>query len=261
MWIRRNRRPNCLWVAASGTPCGFATVVDESRAARIRGYHLCEIIVAADGTWFVIDPDGRRDRSVTGMDTVVTDRLTDDYEHAGGRDGDEQSRLVARVIRGGGNEILLAATSGAMATARRCRQLRLFRLGNHHQRGGTRRTESRQRQHDLQRPLSVDNATVANLNVDFGTNPVWSGTWTNPAWSFGAGGVVSAADLISEPGKFTENVVAEGSFVQGALLGEAGNRGLAHIIDVNLHDHGRIRDVGLLREVAGPAVTPAEAGH
>jgi hypothetical protein len=42
--------------------------------------------------------------------------------------------------------------------------------------------------------------------------------------------------------------------VQGVLLGEPGGaRGIAHIIDVTLSDQGRIKDVGLLRDVvAGP---------
>jgi hypothetical protein len=92
------------------------------------------------------------------------------------------------------------------------------------------------------------------MTVDFGTNPTWTGNWTNPAYSFGAGGVVTGADLISLPEQFTENVVAEQSFVQGVLLGEPGGaRGIAHIIDVTLSDQGRIKDVGLLRDVvAGP---------
>ena len=55
-------------------------------------------------------------------------------------------------------------------------------------------------------------------------------------------------------------VVQAGSFVQGALLGEPGRQGIAHIIDVTLGGQGRIKDVGLLREItmpgAGPQVGP-----
>ncbi len=88
------------------------------------------------------------------------------------------------------------------------------------------------------------------MTVDFGTNPTWTGTWTNPGYSFGAGGTVSGADLISQPDQFTDNVVADQSFVQGVLLGEPGGaRGIAHIIDVTLEGQDRIKDVGLLREV------------
>ena len=47
--------------------------------------------------------------------------------------------------------------------------------------------------------------------------------------------------------------MASGSFVQGALVGEAGTaRGVTHIIDVTLEGQGRIKDVGLLREIVGP---------
>ncbi len=99
-------------------------------------------------------------------------------------------------------------------------------------------------------PMSVDNRTVGSMTVDFGTNPAWTGTWTNPGYSFGAGGTVSGADLISQPGQFTENVIADQSFVQGVLLGEPGGaRGIAHIIDVTLLNQDRIKDVGLLRDV------------
>ena len=59
--------------------------------------------------------------------------------------------------------------------------------------------------------------------------------------------------MISLPGQFTENVVADQSFVQGVLLGEPGGaRGIAHIIDVTLADQDRIKDVGLLREAVQP---------
>jgi hypothetical protein len=61
--------------------------------------------------------------------------------------------------------------------------------------------------------------------------------------------------MISDAAKFTSNVQS-GSFVQGALLGEPGQMGIAHIIDVTLTDQGHIKDVGLLREVtAAPVVS------
>jgi hypothetical protein len=106
--------------------------------------------------------------------------------------------------------------------------------------------------------MSVNNSTTGNLTVNFGGNPSWTGTWTNPAWSFGAGGAVSGPNLISLPDQFTSNVTGSGNFVQGAIVGEQGGpRGLAHIIDVTLEGQGRIKDVGLLRDVvAGPAVAP-----
>jgi hypothetical protein len=76
----------------------------------------------------------------------------------------------------------------------------------------------------------------------------------NPAWSFSAGGVVSGADIVSLPSQFSTNVVASESLVQGAIVGDAGSRGVTHLIDVTLTGQGLVRDVGLLREVATPTV-------
>ena len=74
---------------------------------------------------------------------------------------------------------------------------------------------------------------------------------------------MSGPNLISLPGQFTSNVTGSGNFVQGALVGEGGvgeqggPRGLTHIIDVTLEGPGRIKDVGLLRDVvAGPVIAP-----
>ena len=107
-------------------------------------------------------------------------------------------------------------------------------------------------------PMSVNNATTGAMTVNFGTNPTWTGTWTNPAWSFGAGGTVTGVNLISQPGQFTSNVVGSGNFVQGALVGEQGGpRGITHIIDVTLAGQGHIKDVGLLRDVVpAPVIAP-----
>ena len=107
-------------------------------------------------------------------------------------------------------------------------------------------------------PMSVNNATVANMTLNFGNNPNWTGNWDNPAWAFSAGGTVTGVNLISQPDQFSSNVIGTGNFVQGAIVGEpAGPIGITHIIDVTLEGQGRIKDVGLLRDVvAGPVVGP-----
>lgn len=245
-----------------GTPCGFATVVegvtssDEADATR-----FARIVVAADGSAFVIDPDGAEEiASVEGMGTVVTPRLEDDYENlrATGRVGDEQSRLVARIVRDEDGNLLLAAdvwTHGNRESG--VSRSGYFAWGTATSQAGLDALAAGSATLNFAGPMSVDNATVAALTVDFGGNPAWTGTWTNPEWSFGAGGSVTGADLISEAGQFTPNVTGEGNFVQGALLGEAGSRGLAHIIDVNLEGQGRIKDVGLLKEAVAPAAPAA----
>jgi len=96
--------------------------------------------------------------------------------------------------------------------------------------------------------MSVNNSTNAAMTVNFGSQPNWTGNWTNPAWSFDAGGSVTGVNLMSDPAQFTSNVQS-GSFVQGALVGEPGGQGITHIIDVRLSGGpGHIKDVGLLRE-------------
>ena len=95
--------------------------------------------------------------------------------------------------------------------------------------------------------MSVDNSTTGSITVNFGARPDWSGNWNNPGYSFGAGGPVSGVDFVSDADRFTDNVGAD-SVVQGVLLGGEGNRGIAHIVDVELDGVGRVKDIGLLRE-------------
>src|SRR5690606_28952577 len=91
---------------APGTPCGFATVVDGVTSSDdAEDTIFARFFMTPSGSSFGVDPeDGSPDiSSVGGMDTTITDR-PDDYENlrASGRSGDEQSRLVARIIRGNG---------------------------------------------------------------------------------------------------------------------------------------------------------------
>lgn len=93
--------------------------------------------------------------------------------------------------------------------------------------------------------------TLANITVNFGSQPAWTGSWQNPAFNFSAGGAVQQVDLISDPAQFSSNVVS--GTVQGALLGPAGNQSVAHAVDVQLDTGGGstliVRDVGLLPQV------------
>jgi hypothetical protein len=209
--------------------------------------------MAADGSQFTVSPEGVADiDSVAGMTTSVTPGA-DGYEtmRANGRAGDEQSRLAALVIRDDEDQVLLASqiwTHGNRAT--QTAQSGYFAWGNATSQAAIDALNAGNVSVNFAGNMAVDKLTDVSMTVDFGTNPGWTGTWTNPGYSFGAGGVVSGADLISQPGQFTENVVAEQSFVQGVLLGEPGGaNGIAHIIDVTLADQDRIKDVGLLREV------------
>jgi hypothetical protein len=246
--------PPPLGSCAPGTPCGFATVVTgTSSSDDVEDTSFAGFDMAADGSQFTVSPeDGADIDSVAGMTTSVTPR-DDGYEtmRANGRVGDEQSRLAARVVRDDADDVLLAAdvwSHGNRAT--QTAQSGYFAWGNATSQAGLDTLNAGNVSVNFSGNMSVDKNTAASVTVDFGTNPTWAGTWTNPGYSFGAGGTVSGADMVSQPDQFTENVIAEQSFVQGVLLGEPGGTpGIAHIIDVTLADHDRIKDVGLLREV------------
>jgi hypothetical protein len=220
---------------------------------------FARIDLAADGKSFVIRRlDGSVIASVPAMGTVFLPR-NDGYDglRANGRTADEQSRLVARVVRGDDGEIILAAdvwghgsrTGGPVNSG-------YFAWGVATSQAGLDALNAGNVSATFSGPMSVDNATSATMTLNFGSDPTWSGTWVNPAYSFSAGGTVTGADLISVPGQFSANVVAAESLVQGALVGEAGNRGVAHLIDVTLAGQGLVRDVGLLREVAPAGPQP-----
>lgn len=243
-----------LGSCAPGIPCGFATVVDGSSSSDdSEGTAFARFDMASDGSQFTVSPEGGADiNSVTNMGGSVSPR-NDGYENMRrtGVSGDEQSRIAARVVRDDDDQVLLAAdvwTHGNRGT--RTSQSGYCAWGTATSQAGLDSLNAGNASVNFSGPMSVDKSTVGSMTVDFGTNPVWTGTWTNPAYSFGAGGTVSGADMISQPGQFTENVIADQSFVQGVLLGEPGGaRGIAHIIDVTLVDHDRIKDVGLLRDV------------
>lgn len=240
-----------------GTPCGFATVVaGTSSSADSEDTTFARFDMAADGSQFTVSPEsGGEINSVTGMTTSVTPR-DDGYEtmRANGRAGDEQSRLAARVALDDEDQVVLAAdvwSHGNRGTG--VTQSGYFAWGDATSQTGLDTLNAGNTSVNFSGPMSVDKNTVGSMTVAYGTNPTWTGTWTNPGYSFGAGGTVTGADLMSQPGQFTDNVIADQSFVQGALLGEPGGaRGIAHIIDVTLTNQDRIKDVGLLREVVQP---------
>lgn len=237
-----------------GTPCGFATVVagtlGEGDAADTR---FAKFGLAPDGSSFTLDPETGADiNSVGNMTAAFTDR-SDNFEtmRANGIDGDERSRIIARVLRDGdgniqtsadlwghGNAATGAVDSGFYAWGTTTSQVDLDALNN----GGV--------SVSFAGPMSVDNSTNAALTINFGAQASWSGTWTNPGYAFDAGGVVSGADFVSSADQFSNNVGAD-SFVQGALLGDQGNQSIAHIINVDVDGVGLIKDVGLLEQMNG----------
>lgn len=241
-----------LGSCAPGAPCGFATVVAGATSnAAAENTRFAAIELAADGSRFTIDPGrpGEID-SVTGMVTNYRGR-PDEFENleARGRSGDEQSALVARVIRAPGDGDLQAAadiwTHGNRAN--RTANSGYFAWGLTTTQATLDALTGRGAIVSFSGPMSVDNRTMASMTLDFGSQAKWSGSWTNPGYSFTAAGPISGVDLISDNTRFSPNVLP-GSVVQGAVLGEQGNQSIAHIVEVNLSGTGLIRDVGLLRQ-------------
>jgi hypothetical protein len=246
-----------------GTPCGFATIVSGfSSTGDAEDTEFGSFRLAADGTDFSVSP---RTGDLSGgdidsleMTTIFSDR-NDGYRNmrSRGDDGDVISRLIARVEQDDEDEILLAAdiwTHGTLANP----QSGYFAWGNATSQAGLDTLNIGNVSVSYSGAMSVNNATTGAMTVNFGSNPNWTGSWTNPNYSFGAGGTLSGVNLVSQPGQFTSNVTGTDSFVQGALVGEPGGaHGITHIIDVTLEGQGRIMDVGLLREVvAGPVIEP-----
>ncbi|MEE4184164.1 MAG: hypothetical protein V2J12_00205 [Gammaproteobacteria bacterium] len=235
-----------------GLPCGFATVIEGvASVGDAETTRFARAAVAADGTSFTIAEAGE---PVINSAPLVPSYLprSDGFEtlRAVGDDGgDQRSRLIARVLRqgdaiqfaadvwGDGNVATQAALSGMLAAGTAVSQADLDTLTN----SGVGSTLQ------FSGPMSVDNATNANIALSYGANPLWTGSWENPAYSFTAGGGLQGANFVSDSAQFSANV--QGGFVQGALLGPLGDQAVAHIVEVTLDNPGLIRDVGLLREV------------
>jgi hypothetical protein len=219
---------------------------DENEGAAIRRFNMSQ-----DGSQFTVDPGGENEiASVTGMTTEFYDR-DDGYENLFSYTlpgGDEQSGLGARVVRNDEEQIERGAdywvsANGATSVARSGH----FAWGISTSQAGLDALNGQGVSVSFTGPMSVDNRTTGNMVLNFGTQPKWTGSWVNPDYTFSAGGRMSGVDLISDSGQFSANVQT-GSVVQGAVLGEPGNQAVAHYIDVNLNDKGRVRDVGLLRQ-------------
>lgn len=99
--------------------------------------------------------------------------------------------------------------------------------------------------------MSLNSAINADLTLTFGNGSGWSGQWSDGGQiDFDAGGAISGASFVSDPGQFSGNVTNanNGALVQGALVGIVGDQAVVHGIDVNLAGVGNVRDVGILRE-------------
>jgi len=234
-----------------GTSCGFATIVDGiSGQAPAEDTTLAQFDMAVDGSQFTVAPGAAGQiTSVGGMTPTYIDR-PDDYENmrSVGLDGDHVSQVIARVIRDGDGDIVAAAdiwADGDLGTL--MANSGYFAWGVSMSQADVNALNSSAVSAVFSGPMSLDNSTAASITLNFGTNPTWSGDWTNPGYTFDAGGTLIGVDLVSDPAQFSGNIGAD-SYVQGALLGDSAGKSIAHIIDVDVAGIGRIKDVGVLRE-------------
>jgi hypothetical protein len=231
--------------------CGFATIVDGvTSAGPSQETTFAAFDLASDGSSFVVAPgEDNEIASVGGMAPIYIDR-PDEFENmrSDGAAGDERSRLIARVIRDGDGEITEAADIWAHGNAAtRQANSGYFAWGVAMPRADLDFLNGDGVTAMFTGAMSVDNATVATLTANFGAQPSWTGTWTNPAYSFDAGGTFVGADMLSDVSRFSDNVVGADNFVRGVLLGQRDRMSIAHIVEVELAGVGLVRDLGLLR--------------
>jgi hypothetical protein len=237
---------------APGASCGFATViaglgaVGPADETTVEGFDLVD-----DGTQFTVAPGEANAIQSFTMTTQYEDR-PDGLENLAAAFVDdvnnptEGSALQARVLRNDNGEIVVAAdvwansgggtsNSGFFVWSRAVNQGELDALN-----AGAGATLN------FSGVMSVDNATVANITLNFGSESNWTGSWTNPNYNFSAGGLIQGPNFGSDPSQFSANV--QDGYVQGALVGALGTRAAAHVIEVTLDSQGAVRDVGLALE-------------
>ncbi len=260
--------PPPLGACAPGQPCGFATVVpgtttradaDQTRVTRFdMNPGVTDFVVDAGGSDPIVSNPGMVPAfnvNPLGQENVRSEVTV----------GDQESKIIARVYRDADGNIVKSADiwkhgnyvapdltntrSGAYAWGIASSQATLDALN------GTGNGISA----SFAGPMSVDPSTRGIMTVNFGTQPTWTGNWANNVrnFSFDAGGAVQGVNVVSDPAKFSSNVNGSASFVQGVLLGTAGNQSVAHALDVRLKDGTAIKDVGLLNQVSGTAGTTA----
>ena len=208
--------------------------------------------MALDGTSFTASPgEANEVQSQTGMNAVFIDRA-DGYENMDslGVTTTQVSQALARVFRQNGTDLSYAAdvwgeadlvsgevNSGVFAWGMTATQAELDALN-----AGTGMSMN------FTGPMSADPTTISNITLNFGPDSNWTGNWTNPGYSFSAGGGIIGPNFGSDPTQFSSNVNQSSSYVQGALVGNTGAHAAIHVIDVTLDGAGRIRDVGLARQ-------------
>jgi hypothetical protein len=237
-----------------GSPCGFTTIVPgTSEPSTGDPTVIVPFDLASDGSQFMVDPGGSNELISINNLTPFTSSQPNRFE--GTADGIED-KFIALTKRDAQGNIVQAngiwkhtdlvspnsniTNSGNAVWGVTSTQSTLDSLNNVGE-GISASFAGR---------MTGDLATAANIVVNFGTQPVWTGNWSNSVrnFQFDAGGNVTGVNLVSDPTQFSANVQGSSSIVQGALLGERGDLSVLHEIDVNLISGENIKGVGVLQQ-------------
>lgn len=240
----------------TGSPCGFTTVVPgTSEPSTGDPSAVVPFDMATDGSQFMVDPGGSNE--LISINNLVPDTSSRTHRFEGVEGGIED-KLIATTKRDEQGNIIVA--NGVWKhTDLVSPESSINRSGN----AVFGVTSTQATLDDLNRTnggqgvsvafagrMTGDLATTANIVVDFGTQPAWTGNWSNSVrnFQFDAAGKVTGVNLVSDPTQFSSNVQGDRSTVQGALLGERGDLSVLHKIDVNLISGENIKGVGVLQQ-------------
>jgi hypothetical protein len=249
-----------LGECSPGAACGFATlapglITQPEDASEIE---VVRFELAPDGSGFAVDPGGSSQTgTVISVDNLESPDIPGPPSRFEGTNGDDlESKLVTNVERDDEGNIKLATgnwrhgdlirgkdsdtRSGVFVWGVASTQTTLDSLNN----GGAGVSLG------FSGVMLRDPDTSANMTINFGAQPNWTGNWSNSVenFQFDAGGKVGGVNLVSDPSQFSANVQGSDSFVQGVILGERGDLSVGHAINVNLNSGESIKDVGLLRQ-------------
>ncbi|MBT8421900.1 MAG: hypothetical protein KJP03_02175 [Gammaproteobacteria bacterium] len=236
----------------AGLPCGFATIVDGPTGyADSEDTTFARIALADDGNNFVIENDDVVIESDPDMNVVIepennglAERLLAGRATLAGIFQGDTSILQARIVRDAETGAIIAAGDYWGDGEGEGAQSGNFAWGRTLDRSLIDNLVSGDGTLSFSGQMSVDRSTFAQIALNYGASPSWTGNWTNPNYNFSAGGQVQDANFVSDSSQFSDNV--QDGFVQGALVGGDEGAAAAHIFEVVLDGQGLIRDVGLL---------------
>lgn len=247
----------------AGEACGFA-LLDPDFCSEPADQHVGRFDLANDGSQFVYDQGGPREiASLPGMTATTYQGQT--AFHAS--NGQQESGIAGDFATNGNGELVVAsglwghgtdgfvehganhserpADGGHFVWGVASSQATLDALNLDGMNNGGAGISLH-----FSGSLARNSDTTAHIQVNFGSQANWNGHWESATSTadFSAGGSVHGANLISDSTRFSSNVDAGQSVVQGVILGERGAQSVAHAIDVLLKDGTVLKDAGQLTE-------------